>query len=85
MIACGDLYGDGIDDLIGIWSGQAGVWVKNSANGSWAYLGSTPRHIAAGDMNGDGRVDLLGTWDGQGVFYRTRSAGLGPRWPRRPL
>ncbi len=70
LIACGDLYGDGIDDLIGIWSGQAGVWVKNSANGNWAYLGSSPRHIAAGDMNGDGRADLVGTWDGQGVFYR---------------
>ncbi len=75
LIACGDLYGDGIDDLIGIWSGQAGVWVKNSANGSWAYLGSSPRHIAAGDMNGDGRADLLGTWDGQGVFYRDSMAG----------
>ena len=70
LIACGDLYGDGIDDLIGIWSGQAGVWVKDSANGTWTYLGSTPQHIAAGDMNGDGRTDLLGTWDGQGVFYR---------------
>ena len=75
MIACGDLYGDGINDLIGVWSGQAGVWVKNSANGNWAYLGSTPRHIAAGDMNGDGRVDLLGTWDGQGVFYRDSISG----------
>ncbi len=75
LVACGDLTGDGVDDLIGIWSGQAGVWVRSSADGDWAYLGSSPRHIAAGDMNGDGRVDLLGTWDGQGVFYRDSMAG----------
>ena len=75
MIACGDLYGDSIDDLIGVWSGQSGVWAKNSANGGWTYLGNTPRHIASGDMNGDGRVDLLGTWDGQGVFYKDSISG----------
>ncbi len=75
LIACGDLYGDGVDDLIGIWSGQAGVWSRNSLNGNWAYLGSSPRHLATGDMNGDGRADLLGTWDGQGVFFRDSMAG----------
>jgi hypothetical protein len=75
MIACGDLYGDGKDDLIGIWASQAGVWTRNSANGSWAFLSSTARHIASGDMNGDGRADFLGTWDGQGVYYRDSITG----------
>ncbi len=75
MIAAGDLEGDGIDDLIGLWPTQGGIWVKSSSTGSWARLSSTAVHIAAGDMNGDGRTDLLGTWDGQGVFYRDSVSG----------
>jgi Right handed beta helix region len=75
MIAAGDLDGDGLDDLIGLWPGQGGIWVKYSQSGAWAKLSSTAVHIAAGDMNGDGRVDLLGTWDGQGVFYRNSLNG----------
>ncbi|MEN6560041.1 MAG: FG-GAP-like repeat-containing protein, partial [Acidobacteriota bacterium] len=75
MIAAGDLDGDGIDDIIGLWPGQGGIWVKYSQSGSWAKLSSTAVHIAAGDMNGDGREDLLGTWDGQGVFYRNSIGG----------
>jgi len=70
MIVAGDLDGDSKDDLIGIWPGQGGVFVKYSKTGAWAKLSSTAKHIAAGDMNGDGRVDFLGTWHGQGVFYR---------------
>jgi hypothetical protein len=75
MIATGDLDGDGIDDLIGLWPGQGGIWVRYSQSGAWAKLSSTAVHIAAGDMNGDGRVDLLGTWDGQGVYYRNSISG----------
>ena len=75
MIATGDLDGDGIDDLIGLWPTQGGIWVKYSATGLWAKLSSTAVHIAAGDMNGDGREDLLGTWDGQGVYYRNSLTG----------
>ena len=75
LVTVGDLYGDGIDDLIGIWPTQGGVWVKNSANGTWVKLSTTARHIGTGDMNGDGRVDLLGTWDGQGVYYRNSMNG----------
>jgi hypothetical protein len=70
LITAGDLGGDGVDDLIGIWPSQGGVWAKSSTNGAWTKLSTTAEHIAAGDMNGDGRVDFLGTWDGQGVFYR---------------
>jgi subtilisin family serine protease len=76
MLACGDLDGDGIDDLIGLWPTQGGIWVKYSQSGAWSKLSSTAVHIAAGDMNGDGRDDLLGTWDGQGVFYRNSISGL---------
>ena len=36
LIAVGDLDGDAIDDLIGIWPGQGGVWVKYSKTGAWA-------------------------------------------------
>jgi hypothetical protein len=76
MIACGDLYGDGIDDLIGVWPSQSGVWVKNSSNGSWIKISYTSaKHIASGDMNGDGEADFVGTWDGYGVQYRNSASG----------
>jgi len=75
LITAGDLGGDGVDDLIGIWPTQGGVWVKSSTNGAWTKLSTTAEHIAAGDMNGDGRVDILGTWDGQGVYYRNSVNG----------
>ncbi|MEN6560320.1 MAG: fibronectin type III domain-containing protein [Acidobacteriota bacterium] len=75
MVRAGDLDGDGIDDVIGIWPSQGGVWVKYSATGAWTRLSSTAAYIGAGDMNGDGRVDLVGSWDGQGVFYRNSVTG----------
>jgi hypothetical protein len=75
-IAVGDLDGDAIDDLIGLWPGQGGIWVKYSVSGAWAKLSSTAQYICTGDMNGDGRVDLVGTWDGQGVFYRNSITGV---------
>ena len=74
-IVAGDLDGDGIDDLIGIWPSQGGVWVKYSASGAWAQLSSTADWIAAADMNGDGRAELLGSWAGQGVFWRNNTNG----------
>jgi hypothetical protein len=75
MIACGDMDEDGIDDVMGLWPTQGGIWVKYSASGAWAKLSSTAVHIAGGDMNGDGRDDLLGTWDGQGAYYRNSATG----------
>ena len=75
-ITAGDLDGDGIDDLIGIWPSQGGVWVKYSQGGTWANLSSTADWIAAADMNRDGRAELLGTWTGQGVFWRSNSTGI---------
>jgi len=77
MIACGDLYGDGLDDLIGVWPAQSGVWVKNSSNGSWIKISyASAKHIASGDMNGDGEADFVGTWDGYGVQYRNSASGV---------
>ena len=75
MIACGDLFGDGRDELIGVWASLGGLWFRNSADGVWTYLCSAARYLATADMNGDGLVDLLGTWDGLGVFYRSSISG----------
>jgi hypothetical protein len=74
-ISAGDLDGDGLDDLLGNWSAQGGVWTKSSSSGVWAKLAAAAGSIAAGDMDGDGRADLLGTWGGQGVFYRNSRTG----------
>ena len=76
MMICGDLDIDGTDDLIGMWPGQGGVWIKYSSSEGWVRLSSTAVHITSGDMNGDARDDLLGTWDGQGVFYRNSATGV---------
>jgi hypothetical protein len=50
LIMTGDLDGDAIDDLIGIWPTQGGVWVKYSIDGTWERLSSTAQDIAAGKM-----------------------------------
>jgi len=50
QVTCGDLDADGAADLIGIWPGQGGVWVKYSTGGAWARLSSTARDISAGVM-----------------------------------
>jgi hypothetical protein len=79
MITAGDLDDNGIDDLIGLWPSQGGIWVKYSGlppSTQWKRLSTTAVHIAAGDMNGDGRDDLLGTWDAQGVYYLDSASGV---------
>lgn len=75
LIAAGDLDADRIDDLIGIWPSQNGLWAKYSTSGAWAKLSTTARDIAIGDMNGDGNQEVLGSWDGQGVYYRNSISG----------
>jgi hypothetical protein len=75
FIAGGDLDGDSLDDLIGVWAAQDGVFTRTSAAGDWAKLGSAAIHVSSGDMNGDGRDDLLGSWEGQGVYYRDSAQG----------
>jgi len=75
QVAAGDIDGDGVDDLLGVWPAQGGVWVKYSSSGTWVRLSSTADWISAGDMNGDGRCDLLGTWSNQGVFYKDSATG----------
>jgi hypothetical protein len=79
QVTAGDLDCDGIDDIIGIWPGQGGVWAFLSTTKTWVKLGSTPTDIAAGDMDGDGCDEFVGTWDGQGVYYLT---AIGGSWVR---
>jgi len=71
----GDMNGDGIDDLVGVWWGVSGIWVRYSASEQWELLASTPTDLALGDMTGNGRTDLLGTWSGDGVYYRNSVTG----------
>jgi hypothetical protein len=74
-IAAGDLDGDGLADMLGVWTGS-GVWVRYSSTGGWAKLSSPPLpvDITCGDVNGDGRDDLIGSWP-SGTFYRNTLGG----------
>jgi len=75
QVAAEDIDNDGVDDLLGIWPAQGGVWVKYSSSSSWSRLSSTADWIGCGDMNGDGRDDLIGTWSDQGVYYKDSGTG----------
>jgi len=52
QVTAGDIDGDSTDDLVGIWPGQGGVWVKYSSTGTWQRLSSTADWIACGKMRG---------------------------------
>ena len=80
MITTGDLDGDGIDDLIGLWPTQGGIWVRYSESGAWVRLASEATMVAAGDIDGDGADDLLGLWPAQGgIWIKYSQSGL---WAR---
>ena len=76
QITAGDLDGDGIDDLIGMWKQDPGIWARLSSTGSWAQLDATKADwIGVGDIDGDGRKDFMGSWKGWGVYYRNSASG----------
>jgi len=50
QIVCGDLDGDGADDLIGIWPTLGGVWVKYSNDNTRSKIFSRADLIACGKI-----------------------------------
>jgi len=74
LITAGDLGGDGVDDLIGIWPTQGGVWVKSSTNGAWTKLSSSARDMAAGKM----RAGTGGSMPAQALFGPMGGYAQGP-------
>jgi len=54
QITAGDIDGDGIHDLLGIWPSQGCVWVKDSSDSTWDILSSTADWIAADKMRSGG-------------------------------
>jgi hypothetical protein len=74
MIVAGDVDGDGLDDLTGVWA--SGLWVRYAADGQWIKLTSNqPTWLTSGDLNHDGRDDVIGTWKSDGVYYRDSVSG----------
>jgi hypothetical protein len=64
-----------MDDLIGLWPAQGGVWVKYSKTGSWARLSSAPTDFTTGRL----RAALApGFGAGQGLSAAGRGSGEGP-------
>lgn len=70
QFTAGDLDGDKIDDLIGMWPNNPGVFVRFSSTGTWAQVVvQKPTWMSVGDMNGDGRTEVLGNWIEAGVYF----------------
>jgi hypothetical protein len=72
MIAAGDVDGDSIDDLIGVWpiDETPGLYVLKSTTGKKELITrNLPTWIASGDMNNDGRADVIGNWNDHSVYY----------------
>lgn len=84
MIAAGDVDGDSIDDLIGVWPiyETPGLYVLKSTTGKWNLItGDLPTWITVGDMNNDGLADVIGNWNNDnkrykdGVYYQDSATG----------
>lgn len=74
MIAAGDVDGDGLDDLMGVW--ESGLWVRYAADGQWKkWTSNRPTWLTSGDLNHDGRDDVIGSWKSDGVYYRDSVTG----------
>jgi hypothetical protein len=79
MIATGDVDGDSIDDLIGVWS--SGLYVLKSTTGKWNLITQDlPTWITAGDMNNDGLVDIIGNWADAGVYCWDSAPTATQKW-----
>jgi hypothetical protein len=89
-IACGDLDGDGVPDLVFTGSGPGyGVFILTRASGStpdqavWTVIPITPwslhrkyDNVVLADLDGDGDLDIVTTDETDGDFTR----GLGVVW-----
>ncbi len=75
QVATGDLDGDGIDDVVGLY--DHGLYVKSSSTQQWSKISSSCRinWIASGDMNGDGLDDVVISKP-NGVFYKDVSSDV---------
>lgn len=84
LLASGDIDGDGIDDLVGVWFDPGQIWVRKSTDQSWHMVYNSANSgailsISCGDMNGDGIDEVIGSYEGVGVWYWNPVDGL---WTR---
>ncbi len=72
ILASGDVDGDGIDDMIGVW--ESGTWCWQSASATWKLMASPAASLSAGDLNRDGKAEILGIW-GSEIYVRDSKDG----------
>jgi len=74
QIAAGNIAGNTVDDLVGVWA--SGLWVRYAGSGQWLQLKpALPNWIATGDMNNDGWDDVIASWPDDGVYWRDSATG----------
>ena len=73
QVCTGDIDGNGIGDLVGVWSFGINVYYDS---GRWENVmsGTDVTYLTTGDMNGDGKDDIIGSWT-DGIWWLDVSTG----------
>ena len=73
-MTCGDIDGNGQDDVIIDFGPGAGIWVRMN-NNTWVKLHDlSPETITTGDMDGNGQDDIIVDFGMAGVWIRMNNS-----------
>lgn len=77
QLATGDVDGDGLDDVLGVWLAGEGIKYWSSLSDAWQVAPNSQNvtAIAAGDLDGEGLPNIIGSWQNRGVEYLDKATG----------
>ncbi len=88
-MGCGDIEGDGVPKIIGVWSGSNLLKEFSTATWSWQNInvppGGVPGSLIVKDTDGDGMAEIIGLFkQSNALKLRRGSTGLWEDMPRPP-